>query len=663
MEVCRGRSWACADGGRSACFSLDVEKHQHKLSALTIHRACLAHRENASHADRRRERDPVPRGGRCADGAPDAPPLGAGPAVRAGGRTRRQAGAGDAVRGEAGGLPRQRGTAGRARRVLRAPQGLARLRAQRELRAALPVPRLEVRRGGQRGGHAVRAEGKQLRRPGEAEGLSRARGRRLHLGLHGQARGDARVRAAGLGTHPRRECLRAADRAALQLGADHGRADRQRAFVLAALLGHAAGAGRCRGAGHALGAALDRQEPAHPGAGDELRHALRRDPAADHERGHAGLRADHHLRRALHGADPAQLHLQRGQRDRAAGRHQHLFPLHRLDRGGPREHLGRGVAEVLRDRGGRGRGRRLPPDEAARLQRLPSGSRGDEGRQLLHRDPRHPEPGHRDVGIHGRDRRPHERAAGGERHRGDPVPPDHAGRGRAARGRVRADRAGCAAPAAGQAPLLPGGGAQDRGLADARRLGGGSPLPHGHGGGAGGAGNGPGGGRLSPPLSTAIRAPAAEPPAPAGTRIDPLPFDESVGFLVRDLNRAIQRHLQARLQPHGVAPGAWYFLRVLWEEDGITQRDLARRVGMMEPTAVIALRGIEAGGWIHRVRSETDKRKVHIFLTEAGRDLREVLVPEAHQVNALATRGLSGDEARMLKALLRRARGNFPLQD
>ena len=35
---------------------------------------------------------------------------------------------------------------------------------------------------------------------------------------------------------------------------------------------------------------------------------------------------------------------------------------------------------------------------------------------------------------------------------------------------------------------------------------------------------------------------------------------------MRDLNRAIQRHLQARLQPHGVAPGAWYFLRVLWEE-------------------------------------------------------------------------------------------------
>jgi DNA-binding MarR family transcriptional regulator len=141
---------------------------------------------------------------------------------------------------------------------------------------------------------------------------------------------------------------------------------------------------------------------------------------------------------------------------------------------------------------------------------------------------------------------------------------------------------------------------------------------------------------------------------------DPLPFDQSVGFLVRDLNRAIQRHLQARLQDYDVALGAWYFLRVLWEEDGLTQRDLARRVGMMEPTAVAALRGMETQGWIRRVRSETDKRKVFLFLTQAGRDLREQLVPEAHAVNAVAVGNMSEDEARMLRALLRRARANFP---
>jgi DNA-binding MarR family transcriptional regulator len=139
----------------------------------------------------------------------------------------------------------------------------------------------------------------------------------------------------------------------------------------------------------------------------------------------------------------------------------------------------------------------------------------------------------------------------------------------------------------------------------------------------------------------------------------PLPFDNSVGFLVRDLNRAIQRALHARIQRHGVAPGAWYFLRVLWEEEGLTQRELANRVGMMEPTAVIALRGLERAGWIKRQRNAQDRRKIHIRLTPEGRALRETLLPLAHAVNADVCRGLSPEEHATLLALLRRARCNL----
>lgn len=139
----------------------------------------------------------------------------------------------------------------------------------------------------------------------------------------------------------------------------------------------------------------------------------------------------------------------------------------------------------------------------------------------------------------------------------------------------------------------------------------------------------------------------------------PLPFDESVGFLVRDLNRAIQRALQAKLAESGVAPGAWYFLRVLWEEEGLTQRELASRVGMMEPTAVIALRGLERAGWITRTRNPGDRRKIHVTLTPSGRALRERLLPLAHAVNAEVCRGLSAEERATFLALLRRARGNL----
>lgn len=142
-------------------------------------------------------------------------------------------------------------------------------------------------------------------------------------------------------------------------------------------------------------------------------------------------------------------------------------------------------------------------------------------------------------------------------------------------------------------------------------------------------------------------------------RATPLPFDESLGYQVRELNRAIQRNLQARIQPHGVTLGAWYFLRVLWEQDGLTQRELAQKTGMQEPTAVIALRGMDAAGWISREPSTTDRRKVAIRLTPSGRALREKLLPEAHAVIDEAMRDMSADERATLLGLLRRARANL----
>ena len=45
------------------------------------------------------------------------------------------------------------------------------------------------------------------------------------------------------------------------------------------------------------------------------------------------------------------------------------------------------------------------------------------------------------------------------------------------------------------------------------------------------------------------------------------------------------------------------FLRVLWTRDGLSQRELSERGGMMEPTTVIALRSREKAGLIRRVRS------------------------------------------------------------
>lgn len=135
--------------------------------------------------------------------------------------------------------------------------------------------------------------------------------------------------------------------------------------------------------------------------------------------------------------------------------------------------------------------------------------------------------------------------------------------------------------------------------------------------------------------------------------------ETSAGYLLRDTYRALTKVLQARIAPHGVTIGQWYFLRVLWEEDGVTQRELSQRVGMMEPTTVTALNGMERRGYVKRVRNAEDKRKVNIYLTEKGRALRNVLLPQAIDVNIRAVAGVPAADVETMRRTLHAMKRNL----
>lgn len=126
----------------------------------------------------------------------------------------------------------------------------------------------------------------------------------------------------------------------------------------------------------------------------------------------------------------------------------------------------------------------------------------------------------------------------------------------------------------------------------------------------------------------------------------------SIGYLTRIAFRAFSRALEVRTAPHGVSSGQWRFLRVLWREDGLTQRELSRRVGMREPTTVIALKSLERSGFVTRKKSQEDRRKVHVFLTPEARALEVVLLPAVAEVNAVALAGLTPAEVDVLRKAL-----------
>ena len=121
--------------------------------------------------------------------------------------------------------------------------------------------------------------------------------------------------------------------------------------------------------------------------------------------------------------------------------------------------------------------------------------------------------------------------------------------------------------------------------------------------------------------------------------IDAVPNDR-LAHLVRDATRAFARALQARLAEHDVSFGHWTFLRVLWERDGMTQRELSQEAGVMEPTTYAAVRSMEALGYVVRERLHGNRKNVHVRLTPAGRALKRKLVPLAVQVNKIGVQGI-----------------------
>jgi len=133
----------------------------------------------------------------------------------------------------------------------------------------------------------------------------------------------------------------------------------------------------------------------------------------------------------------------------------------------------------------------------------------------------------------------------------------------------------------------------------------------------------------------------------------------SSGYLVRDAHRAFQRLLERRIARYGVTRGQWYFLRVLWTVDGLSQRELSARVGMMEPTTVIALRSMERSGLIRRVRGKDDRRKVRVFLTAKAKRMRNELLGVARLITDEAEQGIARRDLATLRRVLARMTANL----
>jgi DNA-binding MarR family transcriptional regulator len=134
---------------------------------------------------------------------------------------------------------------------------------------------------------------------------------------------------------------------------------------------------------------------------------------------------------------------------------------------------------------------------------------------------------------------------------------------------------------------------------------------------------------------------------------------DSLGYQIALLNRLYDRRLQDVLGDLGVAPGQFAPLVMLFEQDGLTQAELCRRINVEQPTMANTLDRMERDGLIKRQPDPKDRRRATVHLTERANEMRNAVMDRARQVSGQAVHRFTIAEQEQLFAMLGRIAENL----
>ncbi|WP_225847022.1 MarR family winged helix-turn-helix transcriptional regulator [Streptomyces sp. HPF1205] len=119
-------------------------------------------------------------------------------------------------------------------------------------------------------------------------------------------------------------------------------------------------------------------------------------------------------------------------------------------------------------------------------------------------------------------------------------------------------------------------------------------------------------------------------------------------------SKSVRAITEVALRAHGLHLGQNLVLAALWEEDGQTPGAIAAAVDVTTPTIVKMANRMTAAGLLTRRRDDRDNRLVRLYLTDAGRALREPVEKEMRALEQQLTAGFGDpDVSRLIASLTR----------
>lgn len=134
-------------------------------------------------------------------------------------------------------------------------------------------------------------------------------------------------------------------------------------------------------------------------------------------------------------------------------------------------------------------------------------------------------------------------------------------------------------------------------------------------------------------------------------------IENSIGFL---LSKAYQRAwaiLREEIEEYDLTPPQFALLSFLWQQDGLTQVELAEKGQIDRSTLGGLIDRLERNSLLERRQHPQDRRAYRIYLTEQGKSMENTLSACAKRSLQKFTSGLDEDEVKELRRMLKILRG------
>ena len=138
-------------------------------------------------------------------------------------------------------------------------------------------------------------------------------------------------------------------------------------------------------------------------------------------------------------------------------------------------------------------------------------------------------------------------------------------------------------------------------------------------------------------------------------------LENTLGYLINRCAILLKSELTLRFNQAGydVTPEEWVILNRLWEQDGLSQNELAERTIKDKTTITRFLHQMESKGLITRKSSKEDGRFKKVQLTVSGQKLKSSLIPIAQGMLAETAADISKDEVQTVLGLLKKIENNL----